>query len=165
MEDLDYHDIDDICRAARAYRLDSIKKDEIETGLGSFENNFPHALSLVPFPRPAHRIRSRRGRLQVRHLGSASNSQACIGPSRARHHPCQQASRSEDQIYHANRNQIPAARAAESANDLGHLQYLTHTPLAFPRRPEGQGLYAAILMICATAAPAGVSNRARKARW
>ena len=41
MEDLDYHDIDDICRAARAYRLDSIKKDEIETGLGYFENNVP----------------------------------------------------------------------------------------------------------------------------
>ena len=59
MEDLDYHDIDDICRAARAYRLDSIKKDEIETGLVTSRTTSPHALSLVPFPRPAHRIRSR----------------------------------------------------------------------------------------------------------
>jgi hypothetical protein len=41
MEDLDHRDIDDICRAARAYRLDSIKKDEIETALGYFENNVP----------------------------------------------------------------------------------------------------------------------------
>jgi hypothetical protein len=89
MEDLDYHDIDDICRAARAYRLDSIKKDEIETGLGYFENNVPACTLTGSVPRPAHRIRRRRGRLQVRHLGSASNSQACTGPSRARHHPCQ----------------------------------------------------------------------------
>jgi hypothetical protein len=41
MEDLDHGDIDDICRAARAYRLDSIKKYEIETALGYFENNVP----------------------------------------------------------------------------------------------------------------------------
>ena len=41
MEDLDRRDIDDICRASRIYRLDSIKKDEIKTALGYFENGVP----------------------------------------------------------------------------------------------------------------------------
>jgi hypothetical protein len=41
MEDLDRRDIDDICRAGRVYRLDSIKKDEIKTALGYFENGVP----------------------------------------------------------------------------------------------------------------------------
>ncbi len=38
MEDLDYGDIDGICKAARAYRLTGIKKDELDTALGYFEN-------------------------------------------------------------------------------------------------------------------------------
>jgi hypothetical protein len=41
MEDLDYGDIDGICEAARAYRLTGIKKDELDTALGYFENNAP----------------------------------------------------------------------------------------------------------------------------
>jgi hypothetical protein len=41
MEDLDYGDIDGICNAARAYRLTGIKKDELDTALGYFENNAP----------------------------------------------------------------------------------------------------------------------------
>ena len=41
IEDLDYGDIDGICRAARAYPLEGIKKDELDTGLGYFENNAP----------------------------------------------------------------------------------------------------------------------------
>jgi hypothetical protein len=41
LQDLDYGDIDGICAAARAYRLDGIKKAEIETALGYFENNAP----------------------------------------------------------------------------------------------------------------------------
>jgi len=41
MEDLDYGDIDGICKAARAYRLTGIKKDELDTALGYFENNAP----------------------------------------------------------------------------------------------------------------------------
>jgi hypothetical protein len=41
IEDLDYGDIDGICRAARAYPLAGIKKDELDTALGYFENNAP----------------------------------------------------------------------------------------------------------------------------
>ena len=41
MEDLDYGDIDGICKAARAYRLTGIKKDELDTAPGYFENDAP----------------------------------------------------------------------------------------------------------------------------
>jgi hypothetical protein len=33
--------LDDICRAARTYPLQGVKKDELETALGYFENNAP----------------------------------------------------------------------------------------------------------------------------
>jgi hypothetical protein len=39
LEDLDYGYIDGICAAARAYPLEGVKKDELETALGYFENN------------------------------------------------------------------------------------------------------------------------------
>ena len=41
LEDLDYGDIDGICRAARVFRLAGIKKDQLDTALGYFENNAP----------------------------------------------------------------------------------------------------------------------------
>jgi hypothetical protein len=41
LEDLDYGDIDGICAAARAYPLKGVKKDELDTALGYFENNAP----------------------------------------------------------------------------------------------------------------------------
>ena len=41
LADMDYGDIDGICRAARAYPLEGIKKDELDTALGYFENNAP----------------------------------------------------------------------------------------------------------------------------
>lgn len=41
LEDLDYGDIDAICRAARAYPLLGVKKDDLDTALGYFENNAP----------------------------------------------------------------------------------------------------------------------------
>ena len=41
MEDLDYGDIDGICRAARVFPLAGVKKDELDTALGYFENNAP----------------------------------------------------------------------------------------------------------------------------
>ena len=51
-------------RAARPYPLQGIKKDELATAQGYFENNAPpHALSLVPLPRSVRRIRCRQGRL------------------------------------------------------------------------------------------------------
>jgi hypothetical protein len=41
MEDLDYGDIDGICQAARLFPLEGIKKDQLGTALGYFENNAP----------------------------------------------------------------------------------------------------------------------------
>jgi hypothetical protein len=41
MEDLDYGHIDGICTAARAYPLAGVKKDEMDTALGYFQNNAP----------------------------------------------------------------------------------------------------------------------------
>jgi hypothetical protein len=41
LEDLDYGDIDGICAAARAYPLQGVKKDELDTALGYFQNNAP----------------------------------------------------------------------------------------------------------------------------
>ena len=41
LEDLDYGDIDGICNAARVYPLAGVKKDELNTALGYFENNAP----------------------------------------------------------------------------------------------------------------------------
>ena len=41
MADLDYGDSDGICAAARAYPLAGVKKDELDTALGYFENNAP----------------------------------------------------------------------------------------------------------------------------
>jgi hypothetical protein len=83
LQDLDYGDIDGICRAGRAYRLGGIKKDELDTALGYFENNAPRmryhcsasaACSQAPASsRPAAK----------RSSASASNSQACTGPPSA----------------------------------------------------------------------------------
>src|ERR1700734_3750292 len=41
LEDLDYGYTEGICKAARAYPLQGIKKDEIGTALGYFEANAP----------------------------------------------------------------------------------------------------------------------------
>ena len=41
LEDLDYGDIDGICKAARVFPLAGVKKDELDTALGYFENNAP----------------------------------------------------------------------------------------------------------------------------
>jgi len=41
LEDLGYGDIDGICKAARVFPLEGVKKDELGTALGYFENNTP----------------------------------------------------------------------------------------------------------------------------
>ena len=41
LEDLDYGDVDGIAAAVREYPLEGVKKDEIDTALGYFENNAP----------------------------------------------------------------------------------------------------------------------------
>jgi hypothetical protein len=68
LEDLDYGDIDGICRAARAYPLEGVKKEELDTALGYFENNAPR-MRYHWFRQcgPVHRLRCRGGELQDDH--------------------------------------------------------------------------------------------------
>jgi hypothetical protein len=113
MEDLDYGDIDGICAAARAYPLAGVKKDELDTALGYFEHNAP-------------RMRYQWFRSRGLFVGSGVVEAGCktviglrlkqsgmhwttAGADAITTLRCQQASRPEDQIWHARRNQISAA--------------------------------------------------------
>ena len=113
LEDLDYGDIAGICAAARAYHLTGVKKDELDTALGYFENNAP-------------RMRYKWFRSRGLFVGSGAVESGCkavigqrlklsgmhwtvAGASAITTLRCQQASRSEDQIWPAPRNQTPAA--------------------------------------------------------
>jgi hypothetical protein len=113
LEDLDYGYIDGIVTATRKYPLEGVKKDEIDTALGYFENNAP-------------RMRYHWFRQCGLFVGSGLVEAGCksvIGHrlKRAGMHwtvggadaiaalRCQQASRPEDQLWTAPRNQTPAA--------------------------------------------------------
>ncbi len=113
LEDLDYGDINGICKAARAYRLTGMKKDELDTALGYFENNAP-------------RMRYRWFRSRGLFVGSGAVESGCkavigqrlklsgmhwtvTGADAITMLRCQQASRPEDRIWPVARNQTPAA--------------------------------------------------------
>jgi len=113
LEDLDYGYIDGIVAAARKYPLTGVRKDEIDTALGYFENNAP-------------RMRYHWFRQCGLFVGSGIVEAGCksvIGHrlKRSGMHwtvngadaiaalRCQQASRPEDQIWTAHLNQTPAA--------------------------------------------------------
>ena len=113
LDDLDYGDIDGICRAARAYPLEGVKKNELDTALGYFENNAP-------------RMRYRWFRQCGLFVGSGVVEAGCksvigqrlklsgmhwtaAGADAITTLRCQQASRPEDRIWITPRNQIPAA--------------------------------------------------------
>ncbi len=113
LEDLDYGDIDGISAAARAYPLVGVKKDELGTALGYFENNAP-------------RMRYHWFRSRGLFVGSGVVESGCkavigqrlklsgmrwtvAGADAITTLRCQQASRPEDQIWHTPRNQAPAA--------------------------------------------------------
>jgi hypothetical protein len=113
LQDLDYGDIDGICQAARAYRLTGVKKDELDTALGYFENNAP-------------RMRYKWFRSRGLFVGSGIVEAGCksviglrlkqsgmhwtvAGAGAITTLRCQQASRPEDRIWHAAHNQTPAA--------------------------------------------------------
>jgi hypothetical protein len=113
LEDLDYGDIDGICTAARVYPLEGIKKNELATALGYFENNAP-------------RMRYHWFRSRGLFVGSGVVESGCksvigqrlklsgmhwtaAGADAITTLRCQQASRPEDQIWKAPRLQTPAA--------------------------------------------------------
>jgi hypothetical protein len=113
LEDLDYGDIGAICREARVFPLEGIKKDELDTALGYFENNAP-------------RMRYKWFRSRGLFVGSGLVESGCkavigqrlklsgmrwtiAGAEAIATLRCQQASRPEDLICHAPHNQTPAA--------------------------------------------------------
>ena len=88
LEDLDYGYIDGIVAATREYPLTGVKKDEIDTALGYFENNAPrmryHWFRAV---RPLRRIRRRGSQLQDSHRPETqAGGHALDGQRRRRHH-------------------------------------------------------------------------------
>jgi hypothetical protein len=113
LEDLDYGDIDAICRQARVFPLEGVKKDELDTALGYFENNAP-------------RMRYKWFRSRGLFAGSGLVESGCkavigqrlklsgmrwaiTGAEAITTLRCQQASRPEDQIWYTPRNQTSAA--------------------------------------------------------
>ena len=113
LQDLDYGDIGGICAAVRAYPLTGVKKDELDKALGYFENNAP-------------RMRYKWFRSRGLFTGSGVVEAGCkavigqrlklsgmkwtvAGADAIAALRCQQASRPEDQIWYANRNQTSAA--------------------------------------------------------
>jgi hypothetical protein len=113
MEDLDYGYIDGITAAARAYPLVGVKKDELDTALGYFENNAPRMRYhwfrqcglFVGSGVVEAACKSVLGqRLKLSGMHWTVNGATAIATLR-----CQQASRPEDQICATPRNQIPAA--------------------------------------------------------
>ena len=113
LEDLDYGDIHGICAAARAYPLTGVKKDELDTALGYFETNAP-------------RMRYKWFRSRGLFVGSGAVEAGCksvigqrlklsgmhwtiAGAGAIATLRCQQASRPEDQIWPAVRNQTRTA--------------------------------------------------------
>ena len=113
MEDLDYGYIDGICAAARAYPLAGVRKDELDTALGYFENNAP-------------RMRYKWFRQCGLFVGSGVVEASCksvigqrlklsgmhwsvTGADAITTLRCQQASRPQDQIWPQPHNQTPAA--------------------------------------------------------
>ena len=113
LEDLDYGDIDGICAAARAYPLAGVKKDDLDTALGYFENNAP-------------RMRYHWFRSRGLFVGSGVVEASCksviglrlkqsgmrwtvAGADAITTLRCQQASRPEDRVWYPARNQTPAA--------------------------------------------------------
>jgi hypothetical protein len=113
LEDLDYGDIDGIVAATREYPLTGIRKDEIDTALGYFENN-------------ARRMRYKWFRSRGLFVGSGVVESGCkavigqrlklsgmrwtiAGADAIATLRCQQASRPEDRIWTPRHNQtIPA---------------------------------------------------------
>jgi hypothetical protein len=113
LQDLDYGDIDGICRAGRAYRLAGIKKDELDTALGYFENNAPRMryhwfrqcglfVGSGVVEAGCKTVIGQRLKLSGMHWTTAGAD--AITTLR-----CQQASRPEDRIWPAPHNQTPAA--------------------------------------------------------
>jgi hypothetical protein len=113
LEDLDYGDIDGICRAARAYPLEGIKKDELETALGYFQNNAPrmryHWFRQCGLFVGSGVVESGCKSVIGQRLKLSGMHWTTAGADAITTLRCQQASRPEDRIWSTPHNQTPAA--------------------------------------------------------
>jgi hypothetical protein len=113
LEDLDYGDIDGICKAARAYPLQGIKKDELDTSLGYFENNAPrmryHWFRQCGLFTGSGVVEAGCKTVIGQRLKLSGMHWTATGADAITTLRCQQASRPEDRIWPAPHNQTPAA--------------------------------------------------------
>jgi hypothetical protein len=113
LEDLDYGDIDGICGAARAYPLEGIKKDELDTALGYFENNAPrmryHWFRQCGLFVGSGVVEAGCKSVIGQRLKQSGMHWTATGAGAITTLRCQQASRPEDRVWPAARSQAPAA--------------------------------------------------------
>jgi hypothetical protein len=113
LEDLDYGYIDGICTAARAYPLTGMKKDELDTALGYFENNAPrmryHWFRQCGLFTGSGVVEASCKTIIGQRLKQSGMHWTVSGADAIAALRCQQASRPEDQIWPARHNQTRAA--------------------------------------------------------
>jgi hypothetical protein len=113
LEDLDYGYIDGICAAARAYPLEGVKKDELETALGYFENNAPrmryHWFRQCGLFTGSGVVEAGRKTVIGQRLKLSGMHWTAAGADAITTLRCQQASRPEDRIWYTPHNQTRPA--------------------------------------------------------
>ena len=113
LEDLDYGDIDGICKAARLYPLKGVKKDELDTALGYFENNAPrmryHWFRQCGLFVGSGVVKAGCKTVIGQRLKLSGMHWTAAGADAITTLRCQQASRPEDRIWIASHNQTSAA--------------------------------------------------------
>ena len=113
LEDLDYGDINGICKAARLYPLEGVKKDELDTALGYFENNAPrmryHWFRQCGLFAGSGVVEAGCKTVIGQRLKLSGMHWTAAGADAITTLRCQQASRPEDRIWIASHNQTSAA--------------------------------------------------------
>jgi hypothetical protein len=113
LQDLDYGYIDGIVAATREYPLEGVKKDEIDTALGYFEHNAPrmryHWFRQCGLFTGSGVVEAGCKTVIGQRLKLSGMHWTTAGASAITTLRCQQATRPEDQIWPASRNQAPAA--------------------------------------------------------
>jgi hypothetical protein len=113
LEDLDYGYTEGICKAARAYPLQGIKKDEIETALGYFEANAPrmryHWFRQCGLFAGSGVVEASCKTVIGQRLKQSGMHWTVNGADAIATLRCQHASRPQDQICYPHRNQTAAA--------------------------------------------------------
>ena len=113
LEDLDYGCIDGITAAARVFPLEGVKKDELDTALGYFENDAArmryHWFGQCGLFVGSGVVEASCKSVIGQRLKQSGMHWTVCGADAIATLRCQQASRPEDQIWHARRNQTPAA--------------------------------------------------------